>query len=77
MAKRKMPGALKIVYMGVAALAAAVFAAGLFHVLSGGDQTSELGRDVLLPLAIFGIVILLYRRRKRELEARSGPNSPS
>ncbi|MEX0746946.1 MAG: hypothetical protein WD275_03025 [Rhodothermales bacterium] len=71
-----MPRALKFIYIGVAILAAAAFAVGLFDVLLGADERSELGRDVILPLAIFGIVILLYRRRKREMEAKSRPNPP-
>ena len=72
-----MPRALKFIYMGVAALAAAAFVVGLFDLLTGGNESSELGRDVLLPLAIFGIVILLYRRRKREMEETMRSNPPS
>lgn len=65
-----MPRFLKAVYIGAAVLAVVAFLLGFYDYVVAGNPAASFGGDVFLPLAVLVIVVLLYLRRKREMEAR-------
>ena len=71
-----MPTFLRIIYLAVAALAALAFLIGAYEAATGREGFDWF-RDFLIPGAILVVVVLLYRRRKRDLDARRKPEGPS
>lgn len=65
-----MPPVIKYVYLAAAGLALIALFTGLYDV-AVGREGARLSSDVILPLAILGIVYVLYRRRRRVTEGHS------
>lgn len=61
--------ALKILYVGAALLAGIAFLLGSYDYLSDTEGQRNVLVDILLPLGMLIVVILLYRRRKREFDS--------
>lgn len=61
--------ALKILYVGAALLAVVALLLGSYDYFFEREGKGNLLVDVILPLGMLVVVVLLYRRRKRELEA--------
>lgn len=61
--------ALKVLYVGAAVLAAVALTLGSYDYFSGAQGERNLLVDILLPLGMLIVVLLLYRRRKAELES--------
>ena len=60
--------ALRSVYIGAAVLAAIALIIGTYEHFILADEQRNLVVDILLPLGMFVVVLLLYRRRKGEFE---------
>lgn len=65
-----MPRFLKIIYLGAAGLAVIAFLLGFYDYVIAANEEATFGGDVFLPLAVLAVILALYFRRKRDMEAR-------
>lgn len=60
---------IKALYIGAAVLAVVSFLLGGYAYFIASAPDASLVVDVIVPLGIFVVLVLLYRRRKADLES--------
>ncbi len=60
--------ALKVLYVGASVLALIALVLGFYDYTVAPDDQRNLLFDIVLPLGMLIVIVVLYRRRKGELE---------
>jgi hypothetical protein len=66
-----MTTGLKVLYIGGAVLAAVALLGGSYDYFVVAREGRSLVGDVIVPLGAFVVILVLYRRRKADLEQGS------